>query len=283
MARKKVTSKTLLEMAEAGETITMLTAYDYPTAKIVDKAGIDVILVGDSVANVILGYENTLPVTMDELIHHAKAVTRAAKRALIVGDMPFLSFQASPEDAVRNAGRFIKEAGTDVVKLEGGKGMLDRVEAIVRAGIPVMGHLGFTPQWLRQFGGYKVRGRSREEAKEILRDARRLEEAGAFSIVLEMVPRELARLITDELEIPTIGIGAGSDCNGQVLVLHDILGLSEFAPSFSKQYVDLSAVVEDAVKVFKEEVKSGKFPTPEHEFGMDEEDLEAVKRELDEL
>lgn len=282
MKGNKVTATTFLEMMDKGELITMLTAYDYPTARIVDEAGIDAILVGDSVSNVVLGHENTLAVTMDEMIHHAKTVTRATERALVIGDMPFLSFQTGPDDALRNAGRFVKEAGTGAVKMEGGKDILDSVEAIVRAGVPVMGHLGFTPQWLLQFGGYKVRGRREEEAREILEDARKLEEAGVFAIVLEMVPQQLAELITKEVDVPTIGIGAGPSCDGQVLVLHDILGLSGFSPKFAKQYVDLKASIGDAVGKFKEEVKSHKFPTPEYAFDMEKKDLEALKKRLSE-
>lgn len=266
MTKEKVTPKTFLEMMDEGEPITMLTAYDYPQAKLLDEAGIDAILVGDSVGNVILGYENTLPVTMDEMIHHTKAVSRATKRPLLIADMPFLSFQASNEDAVRNAWRLINEAKADAVKIEGGGNMVERAKAIVQAGTPLMGHLGCTPQWVRQFGGHKIRGRSGKEAEEILNDARMLEEAGAFSIVLELVPSELAKKVTSELDIPTIGIGAGSGCDGQVLVLHDILGLSELQLTFNKEYADLGTIVKNAVKEFVGEVKSGKFPTPEHEF-----------------
>lgn len=282
MRKDKVTTTTFREMMESGEPITMLTAYDYPLAQIVDQSGIDAILVGDSVSNVVLGHENTLAVTMDEMIYHAKSVTRATERPLVIGHMPFLSFQTNSEDAVRNAGRFVKEAGTGAVKVEGGREIVDRVEAIVRAGIPVMGHLGFTPQWLLKFGGYKVRGRLGEEARVILEDAKKLEESGVFSIVLEMVPRQLAKLITEEVDVPTIGIGAGQNCDGQVLVLHDLLGLSGFSPKFAKQYTDLKATIGDVLEKFRDEVKSGKFPTHDHAFEMEKKDLDDLKERLNE-
>lgn len=279
---EKVTINDFLEMKEKEEPITILTAYDHPTAKMIDEAGIDSILVGDSVGNVILGYENTLPVTMNEMIHHTKAVTRATERSLVIGDMPFTSYQTSTSDAVKNAGRFIKEGKASAVKVEGGRGVLDKVKAITNAGIPVMGHLGLTPQWIHQFGGYKVQGKTHKAAKEILEDAKKLEEIGVFSLVLESVPRELAKIITRELRIPTIGIGAGPDCDGQVLVLQDILGISGKSPTFVKKYVDLSPKIQEALNDFKEEVKSGEFPTKEHSFEMNEEELESLKKKLSE-
>lgn len=277
---EKITTATIREMKERNEPITVLTAYNYPTARMVDEAGIDSILVGDSVANVILGYENTLPVTMDEMLHHTRAVARAAKRALVIGDMPFLSYQASTSDAVRNAGRFLKNAGASAVKVEGGRGVIDRIEAIIGAGTPVMGHLGLTPQWIHQFGGFKVQGKTRKAARVIIEDAKKLEEVGVFSIVLESVPSELAKIVTEEVSVPTIGIGAGPYCDGQVLVLHDLLGLSGMSPKFVKKYADLTPIVQEALSSFREEVKSREFPTEEHSFKMDEEEIKSLKEYL---
>lgn len=281
MERRKITTAVLREMKARGERITMLAAYDFPTARLVDEAGIDAILVGDSVSNVVLGYPDTLRVTMNEMIHHTKAVARGAKRALVIGDMPFLSYQASTEDAVRNAGRFLKEGGAEAVKVEGGRAVADKIEAIVQAGIPVIGHLGLTPQWIHQFGGFKVRGRTEEIARAILEDAQRLEEAGVFSIVLECIPWQLAKLITERASVPTIGIGAGPYCDGQVLVFHDLLGLSgEFTPRFVKRYAKLEDTILRALADFRDEVKAGKFPSLDYSYEMKEEELKKLVRRL---
>lgn len=267
MADKKMTTEILKEMKKNGEKITMLTAYDALMAAQMDESGIDMILVGDSVANVILGYENTLPVTMEEMLHHCRAVTRAVKKALVVGDMPFMSYQVSAEDALINAGRFLKEAGAEAVKLEGGREVFDVIERISGAGIPVMGHLGLTPQSIHKFGGYGLRGGTEKEAKKIIDDARGLEEAGAFSMVLEKIPAKLAADITRSVNIPTIGIGAGVDCDGQVLVTHDMLGQFEkFKPKFSKRYAELAAVTKKAYKQYIKEVKEKSFPEKEHSY-----------------
>ncbi|KUO43357.1 MAG: 3-methyl-2-oxobutanoate hydroxymethyltransferase [Hadesarchaea archaeon YNP_N21] len=278
---EKVTVETFSEKKAKGEKITILTAYDYPTAKLIDEAGIDAILVGDSLANVILGHENTLAVTVDEMIHHTKAVARATKRALLIGDLPFLSYQTSAEDAIRNAGRLIKEGHAEAVKVEGGSGVMDKIQAILNAGIPVMGHLGLTPQWIHQFGGFKVRGKTTEAAKAIVRDAELLEQAGVFSIVLECVPWQLAKLITELVSVPTIGIGAGPYCDGQVLVLHDILGLSDkFTPKFVKQYAQLNEAIKKALAEFLGEVRGGKFPSLEQSYSMAEEELKKLVEEM---
>lgn len=267
VAIQRVSVNKLFEMKRTGEKIAMLTAYDYLMASQLDECGIDIILVGDSVGNVLLGYEDTIPVTMDEMIHHCKAVTRGVKRAMVVGDMPFMSYQASLEEAVHNAGRFLKEAGAQAVKVEGGEEVLEAIKKIIDSGIPVMGHLGLTPQSVHKFGGYGVRGQSEEEASKILRDAKKLEEVGVFSIVLEKVPAELSRRITEELSIPTIGIGAGVFCDGQVLVTHDMLGLFEkFKPKFSKRYANLAEEIKRCYREYIEEVKTGKFPTDEHSY-----------------
>ncbi|HUG88093.1 MAG TPA: 3-methyl-2-oxobutanoate hydroxymethyltransferase [Actinomycetota bacterium] len=243
----------------------MLTAYDYPTARILDEAGIPVILVGDSLANVVLGHPTTLPVTMEEMLHHTRAVARGAPSALVVGDLPFLSYQASDEEAVRNAGRFLKEAGAHAVKLEGGRPEL--IERVVSAGIPVMGHLGLTPQSVHAMGGYRVQARTEETAERLLADALQLEKAGAFSLVLEGVPSAVAGRVTGSLAVPTIGIGAGPLCDGQVLVLHDLLGLSFGKPAkFVKRYADLRGEIERAVTSFREEVEGGAYPGPEHSY-----------------
>lgn len=257
---------------KGGKRLTMLTAYTYDHAKIVDAAGIDMILVGDSVANVCLGHDSTLPVTMDQMVYHTAAVRRGTERALIVGDMPFLSYTVSVEDAVRNAGRFLKEAGADAIKLEGGEEVKDTVRAIVRAGIPVMGHLGLTPQTVSMLGGYKVQGRSALAARSIIDAAQGLEDAGVFALVLECVPVDVAREVTERLEVPTIGIGAGAHCDGQVLVFHDLLGLSRggISPRFVKRYADLSTLAVSAIQQFATEVQSGAFPAEEHCFQMSE-------------
>lgn len=274
---KKITTAVLKEMKDRMEKIVMLTAYDHPTARMVDEAGIDAILVGDSLGNVVLGYRDTLAVTMDEIVHHTKAVARGTKHALVIGDMPFLSYQASTEDAIRNAGRLIKEGQAEAVKVEGGRSVIDKVEAIIGAGIPVMGHLGLTPQWIHQFGGFKVRGKTVDAARLIADDARMLEKAGVFSIVLECMPWQLAKMITEKVEAPTIGIGAGPYCDGQVLVIHDLLGLSGgFAPKFVKKYAQLGSVAAKALATYKEEVKSGKFPSLEHSYEMKGDELKKL-------
>jgi 3-methyl-2-oxobutanoate hydroxymethyltransferase len=239
--RKKITTKEFQQKKERGEPISMLTAYDYPTSLIMDRAGIDSILVGDSLGMVVLGYENTLRVTMEEMLHHCRAVTRGAQYALLIGDMPFMSYQVSVEDAVRNAGRFLQEGGMDAIKLEGGRERADSIRAIIRAGIPVMGHIGLTPQSVNLFGGFRAQGKTASAAKRILEDALLLQDAGCFSLVLESVPGRLAELISEKLDIPTIGIGAGRGCDGQVLVTHDLLGLFDrFTPKFVRKYADFS-------------------------------------------
>jgi 3-methyl-2-oxobutanoate hydroxymethyltransferase len=279
-ARKKVTTRVFQLKKQRQEPITMLTAYDYPTAMALDKAGIDAILVGDSMGMVVLGYKNTLPVTMEEMIHHCKAVARGAEFALLIGDMPFLSYQVSTAEAVRNAGRFLQEAGMDAVKLEGGRERIEAIRAIVSAGIPVMGHLGLTPQSIHLLGGFRAQGRDAETARLILEDALSLESAGCFSIVLESMPRRLADLISRRLSVPTIGIGAGSGCDGQVLVTHDLLGLFDrFTPSFVKQYAQLYEEMDRAFRSYIEEVKTHQFPTEEHSIDMSDEEWEALNRE----
>ncbi len=263
----RITASVIRGMKQKGEKISSLTAYDYPTAAALDKAGVDIIMVGDSLGMVVLGYDSTLPVTMEEMIHHTRAVSRAVKRAMVIGDMPFMSYQVSVEEAVRNAGRFIQEAGAHGIKLEGGRDVAEATRRIVSAGIPVMGHLGLTPQSIHRFGGFKVQGREEAAANLIMEDARILEEAGAFSLVLECVPAALAERISQSLSIPTIGIGSGVHCDGQVLVVNDMLGTFEkFTPKFVKQYVDLNSQIKDAVKRYCEEVRVGAFPGKEHSF-----------------
>ncbi len=255
--------------------ITMLTAYDYPGAMLVDEAGIDIILVGDSLAMTVLGHPNTVAVTMDEMLHHCKAVARGAKRAFLVGDMPFMSYQVERAEAVRNAGRFIKEAGMDAIKLEGGHTVVETVRAIVEAGIPVMGHIGLTPQTATKLGGFKVQGKSAAAAKQLLADAQALQEAGCFALVLEAVPAAVAKTVTEKLTIPTIGIGAGLHCDGQVLVFHDLLGLFDrFTPKFVKKYADLRPAILAALQAYRREVEAAEFPTPAHSFSIDEEELQ---------
>ena len=242
--------------------ITCLTAYDYPTARLVDEAGVDVLLVGDSLAMVVLGYENTLPVTMDEMLHHTRAVRRGTRRALLVADMPFGSFHTSIEESVRNAVRFVKEAGAEAVKVEGGERRLELIARLVESEIPVMAHIGLTPQSLHAFGGFKVQGKTAEAAERLLRDARAVEAAGAFSVVLESIPRELAAQVTRELRIPTIGIGAGPECDGQILVIHDLLGLSfGVDPKFARQYANLAETISRAVTEYCDDVRAGRFPS----------------------
>lgn len=265
---QKVSVSTIQDMKVKGEKITMLTAYDYPTALIVEKAGIDIILVGDSLGNVILGYDTTVPVTMTDMIHHTRAVVHGTSRALVVGDMPFMSYQASVTDAIYNAGRFLKEAGAQAIKLEGGREIADTIRKIVDCGIPVMAHLGLTPQSVHQFGGFKVQGKTDAAADKIFEDASIVQDAGVFSVVLECIPAALAKKITESLKIPTIGIGAGVDCDGQVLVIHDMLGIfEEDAPrKFVKKYCDLNSQMKTAVEKYIDEVKTGVFPAKEHSF-----------------
>ena len=278
MERKKVTITDFANKKREGKKITMLTAYDYPTARLADEAGIDSILVGDSLGMVVLGYDSTVPVTMDEMIHHSKAARRGTKFAFLIGDMPFMSYQVSKEDAVRNAGRFMKEAGCDAIKLEGGDEVLEATIAIVNAGIPVLGHLGLTPQSISKLGGFKVQGKDAETAKRILDQAVKLERAGCFAIVLECVPDKLAKLITEKLTIPTIGIGAGPDCDGQVLVTNDMVGLFDrFVPKFVKQYAKLSHAILEGFKKYKEEVEAGVFPDAAHSFIMKEDEFKRLK------
>ena len=276
----RVTITEIKEMKQRKEKIPMLTAYDYVTAKIVDEAGVPLILVGDSLGMVMLGYESTIPVTMEEMIHHTKAVVRGAKKALIIGDMPFMSYHISVSDALHNAARFIQEGGAQVVKLEGGEVVAEKVRRLVDCGIPVMGHIGLTPQSIHQLGGFKVQGKAVEEAKKLLNDARILEEAGAFAIVLECTPAPLSKLITQKLAIPTIGIGAGPDCDGQVQVISDMLGLyTEFVPRHAKQYARLAGEIKTAVSSYISEVKSLSFPTMEQSYTMDESLVKQLKAE----
>jgi 3-methyl-2-oxobutanoate hydroxymethyltransferase len=275
----RITINQIREMKQKGEKITMLTAYDYVTAKIVDEVGVPLILVGDSLGMVVLGYESTIPVTMDEMLHHTKAVMRGTKNALVVGDMPFMTYHTSVEDALRNAGRFIQEAGCQAVKVEGGVSVAEKVRRIVQCGIPVMGHIGLTPQSINQLSGHRVQGRSPETAKRLLQDAKALDEAGAFAVVLETVPAPLAALITGEISIPTIGIGAGSGCDGQVQVINDILGFfPDFVPKHAKQYAKVADVIRKAVGDYYAEVKTGAFPTEKQSFTMDENVLEELKK-----
>lgn len=270
---KKITTLTIQQKKQRSEQITMLTAYDYPTARAIDRVGIDAILVGDSLGMVVLGYPNTLPVTMEEMLHHCKAVSRGATCALLVGDMPFMSYQVSADDALRNAGRFIKEAGMDAVKLEGGRERLEAIQKIVGAGIPVMGHLGLTPQSVHQFGGFRAQAKTATAAHRLYEDAFLLQEAGCFSLVLEAIPGRLASLISSRLDIPTIGIGAGVVCDGQVLVTHDILGLYErFTPRFAKQFVDLHSQIHAAIQSYKSEVDERTFPEKKHTIEMSDDE-----------
>lgn len=278
MEKKKNTVSDILNMKKKAVKITMLTAYDFPTACVLDEAGIDIILVGDSLGNVILGYESTVPVTMDEMIHHAKAVKKGTKFSLLVGDMPFMSFNVSPTQTIKNAGRFIKEAGVDAVKMEGGNAqVIKMIKAVTKAGIPVMGHVGLTPQTAIMLSGYKVQGKNAQSAKDILQQAYALQKAGCFSVVLECIPDALAQLITKKITIPTIGIGAGKYCDGQVLVTHDMLGLYEkLKPKFVKQYARLSRQINIAIGRYIQEVRDGKFPQKEHVFTMDKAQLEGL-------
>lgn len=264
---KKVTTQTVVEMKERGEKISMLTAYDYTMARIVDQAGIDVILVGDSASNVMAGFETTVPMTMEHMIYHASCVVRGVDTALVIADLPFMSYQVTSEEALVNAGRMMKEAGVHGVKLEGGKPVVKTVEKIVEAGIPVMGHLGLTPQSIYKFGTYKVRATENSEAEQLVEDAKRLEEAGCFALVLEKIPAKLAKKVTNELSIPTIGIGAGAQCDGQVLVTHDMLGLNkEFKPRFLRRYADMHTSMTDAVQQYITDIKSVDFPNENEQY-----------------
>ena len=265
----RVTIRDLKQMKKRGEKIAMITAYDYTAATLVEEAGMPIILVGDSLGNVMLGYDSTVPVTMDEMVHHIKAVVRGTERAHIVGDLPFLSYQADVAEAVRNAGRLLKEGGCQSVKLEGGRYMADTVSKIVQSGIPVMGHIGLTPQAVNQLGGYRVQGRTPRAAVEMMEDAKALEEAGAYAIVLETVPSQLGQLISERLSIPTIGIGAGVHCDGQVQVFHDLLGLlSDFTPKHARKYANLADTIRSAVSDYVSDVGAETFPTDEQSFFM---------------
>jgi 3-methyl-2-oxobutanoate hydroxymethyltransferase len=275
----RITIGEIKEMKARGEKITMLTAYDYGMAKLIDEAEIPLILVGDSLGMVILGYESTIPVTMDEMIHHTKAVARGARRSLIVGDMPFMTYHTNVDDALRNATRFIQEGGSQTVKLEGGETVAEKVRRLVECGIPVMGHIGLTPQSIHQLGGFKVQGKTLEAGQRLLNDAKALEEAGAFAIVLESVPSQLSSLITAKVAVPTIGIGAGAGCDGQVQVISDILGIyTDFVPRHAKQYAKLAEIIKQAVTEYMAEVKSGTFPTSKQSYPIDESILAELNR-----
>jgi len=270
--RRPVTLTRLAEMHEAGEPIAMITAYDYPMARLVEQAGIPIILVGDSLGSVVLGYESTVPVTMDDILYHTRAVVRATSKAIVVADMPFMSYQANADEAMRNAGRLLQEGGATAVKLEGGSHVAPLVRRMVESGIPVMGHLGLTPQSVNQFGGHKVQGKTPAAAAKLLNDARALEEAGAFAVVLETYPAPLARMVTERISIPTIGIGAGPHCDGQVQVLHDMLGIYDDRRPLkhAKRYAVLGEAIRDAVRTYVTEVEGQQFPGKEHSFEMDE-------------
>jgi len=281
MAQKKLTIPELVAMKRDGKKITMMTAYDVAFARLVDRAGIDMLLVGDSAGMVMLGYPNTVPVTMDNMVQMAASVARGATHPVLVGDMPFGTYQTGPQDALRNAARFLKEAGMDAVKIEGGRETVDTVRMLVENGIAVMAHVGLTPQRVAQFGGFKTQARSARAARRLIDDAVALEDAGAFSIVLESIPAPVAAMVTERLGIPTIGIGAGPDCDGQVLVLHDVLGLfGDFKPKFAKRYADIGSQVVAALTAFDADVRSGAFPDADHSFTMKETELEALKQDL---
>ena len=273
----KNTAATFAAAKAKGEKLSMLTAYDYSTAKLEDESGINGILVGDSLGNVVLGYEDTVSVTMEDMIHHGAAVARGAKNALVVVDMPFMSYEVTVEEAVRNAGRLMKEGRAGAVKLEGGVRVAEQIRAIVKAGIPVMGHIGLTPQSINVFGGFKVQGKSEEAARALLADAKAVEEAGAFAVVIEAVPAALAQMITDAVSIPTIGIGAGAGCDGQILVYQDMLGMfSDFTPKFVKRYANVGEVMREAFANYAAEVASGAFPTEEHSYKIKDDVLEKL-------
>lgn len=273
----KNTVLTFKEAKQNGQKIAMLTAYDYATAKLIDEAGVNAILVGDSLGNVVLGYEDTISVTMEDMIHHGAAVARGAKNALVIIDMPFMSYQVSVYDAVTNAGRLMKEGRASAVKLEGGEEVCPQIRAIVNAGIPVIAHLGLTPQSIHAFGGFKVQGKSEEAARKLLADAKKVESAGAFAVTLECVPAKLAKLVTEELSIPTIGIGAGNVCDGQVLVYQDLLGMfSDFTPKFVKRFANVGEIMTEAFQEYCKEVQEGTFPAKEHEFAISDEVLQKI-------
>lgn len=273
----KNTTTTIMQMKGTDKKISMLTAYDYTTAKLFDEAGVNTILVGDSLGNVILGYEDTISVTVDDMIHHSAAVARGAKNALVVTDMPFMSYQASVYDAVMNAGRIMKEGRAGAVKLEGGVDICPQIEAIVKAGIPVCAHLGLTPQSINAFGGYKIQGKTEAAARKLIEDAKAVEAAGAFAVVLECVPAKLAKLVTESISIPTIGIGAGADCDGQVLVNQDMLGMfSDYVPKFVRQFAHVGEIMKDAVKQYIEDINSGVFPAEEHTYKIDDDIIEKL-------
>jgi 3-methyl-2-oxobutanoate hydroxymethyltransferase len=279
--RHKVTTLTLAAKKKRGEPITMLTAYDYPTALVLDRVGVDAILVGDSLGMVVLGYENTLSVTMEDMLHHCKAVARGARFAHLIGDMPFMSYQISTAEAVRNAGRFLQEAGMDSVKLEGGRAVAAAIEGIVAAGIPVIGHLGLTPQSIHKLGGYKVQGNSAAAARRLVEDAHVLENSGCYAVILEAIPDRVTEVISQRLHIPVIGIGAGAACAGQVLVSNDLLGsFDRFTPKFAKKYADLRAVMEQAFRAYVDDVTARRFPTPEQSYHMSDEEFETLLRDM---
>jgi len=276
-----VTIDTISGMKRSGEKIPMLTAYDFPTAKLLDEAGVPMLLVGDSLGMVVLGYDSTLPVTMEDMLHHVKAVVRGSSRALVVADMPFMSYQTSVADAMRNAGRLLQEGGCQAVKLEGGERVAEAVRNMVQAGIPVMGHIGLTPQSVNQLGGFRVQGKTPRAAVQLINDAHALEEAGVFAIVLESVPAPLAKIITERLEVPTIGIGAGPYCDGQVQVIQDILGLfTEFVPKHTKAYANLAETIRSATLRYADEVRSGAFPTAKESYGLTEVVVQELKKAL---
>ena len=278
MERKKITIPDILKKKGEGRKITLLTAYDYPSGRLIDEAGVDIILIGDSLAMTVLGYESTVPVTMDEMVHHARAAKRGVRYALMVGDMPFMTYNIGDKETVRNAGRFIKEGGCGAVKIEGGTEMTGVVKTLVKAGIPVLGHIGLTPQTAVQLGGFKVQGKDAKGAQRLLDSALALEKAGCFAIILECVPDKLARLITGRLAIPTIGIGAGPYCDGQALVTNDMIGLFDrFTPRFVKKYADLWPLLLNAFRRYRDEVEGGKFPTEEHSFTMNASELKNIK------
>ncbi len=264
----KITTQTVVEMKHRGEKIAMLTAYDFTMAQIVDQAGVEIILVGDSASNVMAGHETTVPITLDHMIYHTSCVVRGVDRALVIADLPFMSYQVTPKDALISAGRMMKEAGAHAVKMEGGKPILDTVKKIVDAGIPVMGHLGLTPQSIYKFGTYKVRAQEEEEADTLIEEAKLLEEAGCFGIVLEKIPATLAKKVTEEISIPTIGIGAGASCDGQVLVIHDMLGMNKgFNPRFLRRYADVHGVMTSAIEQYIQDVKDKDFPNKDEQYG----------------
>ncbi len=276
----RISINQIKDMKQKSEKITMLTAYDYTTAKIIDEAGIPLILVGDSLGNVVLGYESTIPVTMADMLHHTKAVARGSRKAMVIGDLPFMTYHISSEDALRNSARLIQEGNAQAVKLEGGVNVADKVRKIVDCGIPVMGHIGLTPQSINQLGGFKVQGKSLEAARKLIDDARALEEAGAFAVVLETVPAPLATFISQSINIPTIGIGAGAGCDGQVQVVSDILGLfTDFVPRHAKQYARIADIMSNAITEYYNDVKAGSFPTDKQSFSMDESIIAELKKQ----